>query len=637
MLKDSNESIYHFITRMYEQSPILPYTFQNVEYDGLFEHSYMASKKELSLTKKEKMAIELIKIIESSINDLENREYLQNFLKANPLVIYASILNKRLRLMISERLINKEKLYSFGINLATKSENEQEVQLGIILISFNENDLTKKIVKTLGLHSSFTFYAVEAAENFSDYNQFLYELLKHTCGYGKLFTLHMFFPFKFEQQQFLLDHGVWNEVAPNLSAMICLDKPEMESFYEMLVVNKENFSKLSYLLAYAGEEYNLKQLNQGLPLIEKYITVANQFANSFIDLAAIVVIMNNMIPYMHEDETEIENGWTIEKKKSIGIKCEEIFSQQKWKYILYQELENPTHKTSLIIKVMRMLNVVPNFDSLLPLISKDVFDMDLLEFLLISHDDYYVEDVYNLLNKVLPKKVFYEKPKIMEKDEITSEYRPDIWVVFLLKALKRNWIYKEEFILKCVTARFSDVRKEAIQTLRAFKTNWSTNVHLLLEKAVEKEPITKIKNRIYRLIDKKYEKEQRYIDTSNIEIKPSPWDIPLFKTNIAGTFYRDMLVVEGRLEVGDILYLIREPDNPYDSKAILVTTEDGYVLGYVPKVDNKIPSSLLDHGEKLYGILESDDLEKGKPIIQIMINKRPTEVGKVIPFPFQEI
>lgn len=44
---------------------------------------------------------------------------------------------------------------------------------------------------------------------------------------------------------------------------------------------------------------------------------------------------------------------------------------------------------------------------------------------------------------------------------------------------------------------------------------------------------------------------------------------------------------------------------------------------------------MLDNGVKLYAILESDDLEYGKPIIQIMINKRPTDVGKVIPFPFQ--
>lgn len=167
------ESIYHFITRMYEQSPILPYTFQNIETDGLLEHQYMASKKELSLTVKEKMAIELIKIIESCIDDSKNLENLRKFLNENPFIIYVSILNKRLKLMISEGLLDKEKLYSFGMSLATKSVYKQEVQLGIILISFNENDLTKKIVKTLGLHSSFTFYAIEAAENFTDYNQFL--------------------------------------------------------------------------------------------------------------------------------------------------------------------------------------------------------------------------------------------------------------------------------------------------------------------------------------------------------------------------------------------------------------------------------------------------------------------------------
>jgi hypothetical protein len=78
---------------------------------------------------------------------------------------------------------------------------------------------------------------------------------------------------------------------------------------------------------------------------------------------------------------------------------------------------------------------------------------------------------------------------------------------------------------------------------------------------------------------------------------------------------------------------MREPENKFDSKAILVTANDGYVLGYVPREDNAIPASLMDTGEKLYAILKSDNLEGRKPDIQIMISKRPEKAGTVIQFP----
>ena len=91
--------------------------------------------------------------------------------------------------------------------------------------------------------------------------------------------------------------------------------------------------------------------------------------------------------------------------------------------------------------------------------------------------------------------------------------------------------------------------------------------------------------------------------------------------------------MEGQVETGDILYLVREPENKYDPKAIMVTTEDGYVLGYVSKADNKMPASLLDDGEKLYAVLLSDNLEQGKPEIKIMLSKKPQQVGKIIQLP----
>lgn len=54
------------------------------------------------------------------------------------------------------------------------------------------------------------------------------------------------------------------------------------------------------------------------------------------------------------------------------------------------------------------------------------------------------------------------------------------------------------------------------------------------------------------------------------------------------------------MAVGDRLGLIREPDNPHDAKAILVTWH-GTVIGYMPRNDNLDLARLMDRGLRVEG------------------------------------
>ena len=96
------------------------------------------------------------------------------------------------KLLISEKLLDKDRLYSFAIRLATESEFEDEVKLGMLVLGFFENDLVRKIIKTLGYHSELTIYAVEASQNFHDYNEFLYNLAQNTCGIWEVGSTYEF-------------------------------------------------------------------------------------------------------------------------------------------------------------------------------------------------------------------------------------------------------------------------------------------------------------------------------------------------------------------------------------------------------------------------------------------------------------
>lgn len=81
-------------------------------------------------------------------------------------------------------------------------------------------------------------------------------------------------------------------------------------------------------------------------------------------------------------------------------------------------------------------------------------------------------------------------------------------------------------------------------------------------------------------------------------LKPLIREIHLFDSYIAGTTHlKDQSVLQ-EIQIGDKLRLQRE-DNKFDDNAILILTETGKKLGYVPEKDNIIFARLMDAGKLL--------------------------------------
>ena len=84
--------------------------------------------------------------------------------------------------------------------------------------------------------------------------------------------------------------------------------------------------------------------------------------------------------------------------------------------------------------------------------------------------------------------------------------------------------------------------------------------------------------------------------------KPFSQEIFLIEVHIAGTSHIDnMDLLEPKLFQGVEVRFFREPNNKYDSKAIVVKDKDGNKLGYIPRDKNEILSRLMDAGKLLYG------------------------------------
>ena len=85
--------------------------------------------------------------------------------------------------------------------------------------------------------------------------------------------------------------------------------------------------------------------------------------------------------------------------------------------------------------------------------------------------------------------------------------------------------------------------------------------------------------------------------------KPFVQEVELLNCHVAGTTFLDLDDIESKLTKKQLLMLKREPKNKNDDKAILILTEDGQKLGYVPKKKNEVLSNLMDAGKLLFGRL----------------------------------
>ena len=110
-------------------------------------------------------------------------------------------------------------------------------------------------------------------------------------------------------------------------------------------------------------------------------------------------------------------------------------------------------------------------------------------------------------------------------------------------------------------------------------------------------------------------------ENKNDLIKPFENEIYLFTTYIAGIYYNDEIyeLVED-LNEGDILKLLREANNEYDERAILVLNKDNNKLGYIPMHDNEIFTRLMDAGKYIYAKIKDIIINEYNDYISINID-----------------
>lgn len=91
-------------------------------------------------------------------------------------------------------------------------------------------------------------------------------------------------------------------------------------------------------------------------------------------------------------------------------------------------------------------------------------------------------------------------------------------------------------------------------------------------------------------------------------LNPLIREIHLFDTYVAGTTHLEDNSVLDEIKIDDELTLQRE-NNKFDQNTILLHTEQGKKLGYIPEKDNLVFARLMDAGKLLIARIKSHELK----------------------------
>lgn len=99
--------------------------------------------------------------------------------------------------------------------------------------------------------------------------------------------------------------------------------------------------------------------------------------------------------------------------------------------------------------------------------------------------------------------------------------------------------------------------------------------------------------------------------------------------NVVGTFYRGEEEQERaqKLNIGETVFLLPEPENEYDRKAIMVVTQDGYHVGYIGKDINSLVMREFSFGNDFY--VNVHHLDTNRKPWEIIVSMRRIKIGDI--------
>ncbi|MBE6070789.1 MAG: DNA-binding protein [Clostridium butyricum] len=601
--------IYDEFKQFYQENRSQLYIYQDLEVSGSTEYEVVIENiYQLKDYEQNKLSKELIKIMINVSNSNKEFNELNKFIESNPIILYYETYIKFLKNYLNYDIKFKEKFDDIVINLMMKSSCVEAVKLGIISSSCTNISNLSEILDIFAIHNDYMFYVVKCLSYLDD-NDKIFELCQNSYGYGKVFCVMNLSCVNKKMRDWLIEDGCRN----NVGILELLKCSFLEGdFLEYLKDKEYDRNTFEKILMYFGEllsEYNLDEIDNFSHICLNIIKIIEEQSGGIYSLYIITSIMNELESDLIYNDI-IQDNYDKHMYTLMFSKCKEICKQKEWKDVVREELNNIEIEVRILISCMEKIKykikkkefqVLFNRGYNSPILYKYAFTLGTpaVKKYILSEG----------INKLSIDKLLTGADNI-KIDNLSFNDVEQICLFLIINYLKYDDCteYYKEINIRALNCPIIETRTKAMINLKDIKELLNENDEDIIIGLISNEVIEEIRRGLRTLIPKKNEKDRRYIDIrEELKLKPHVKDIYLITSKISGTAYVDTSEFADKLYEEDLIFLKREFDNIYDENAIIVTTIEGYVLGYIPKRDNVIIKNLMDNKKYIYGYVKNID------------------------------
>jgi hypothetical protein len=616
-LSNNDKSIYYNLKNFYDKNSEDLYSDQDLKKAGIEEFNIITNRTQsLKEYEKNRLAQGLVNFLLKDEFKNETLSKINEYITLNPIITYYESLIKNFKDSLKSS-INKNIINSAIEKFIMESKSSEEVKLGLLLAPICKIKNIEELLRIFSIHNDYIFYVVKAYEYIGNKNNVIFQLAKKSEGYGKVFCVMNLIPINDEIKNWMIEEGSLNEVGVPELLSRCMLSMDLLEYLQSKEFNSEEIEIFSKTFSMMLSDYGLYEMKDEIKVCSKLVNIIDKVNGSIYSLYSVISIIYSIEAVLIDDyKTKRSHSFFkfSNEVKNIVENCKNICKKEIWHKIISDEILNDEIDSSVIISCSEKTHYQLKKKEFEALLKRDSTNALLYKYAFSIGNKALKKCAFDLGLKRLPMNQILIGQDELRIDNLLYEDIGQICFFIIVKYAKYEDFqdkYKE-INLQALEAPLIETRIQAATNLQRFTGEFDSFEEELIYDAINGEMVDAIRRTLNSLLFKTNNKEKKYIEiTDNMHIEEHTKDIYLENIYVAGIKYVDISEAYTKLMEGTMLYLTREPNNPYDSNAILISTVDGHVIGYVPKESNLILKNLMDKGKYLYGKIKeiSDDYE----------------------------
>ena len=520
----------------------------------------------------------------------------------------------KINALVKEKIIDERWIHEFTRQLVFESDSMENVKLGLVL---SERYLMKKYLKeavrVYAQDGEYVFYLIRVVKNMTGYNSFLYKLAKRSTGTVRVFAITNMDVVNNTIRDYILEEGYRDDFFGTLLVSYIVSVVDIEGYFNDIENNRDKLREFDYFIYRHLRACDLKKSPIKEFIKNKYVKNRISNGEGFYALISLLLIGQKMA-----ENDVAENNVKHEYYPIVNALKNEV-----WKSNFEDEIYGSKATTMDLVEIANFYDYRFSEEQLRELNRKHPMDFYLYWYVF-NKEDY---DKRILYWKLFKQQCNYNSLFFKDNDEWKKPLGRESLIegIFsmIVKGFRDFYPQGKNIALEGISGQRTEIRFQSLKNLIIYKDRISDEETEKIRYAGENEWDYNNQGLINKIMYRSVNSKVEYININKISKRITQKhvkDVFLMSTYVSGLQFVNMEHLNKALKNSTIYYLIHDITNQYDDKAIKIVSEDGYVIGFIPKKDNTILCNLLDKNVLLYVLVKDYSFEESHISIEVYIS-----------------